>query len=115
MSEGDEDEIKQYVDELDKLHKQKLSKQKLSKLEANPDNVSQGLAKLVLTLIELLRRLMEEQALRRMEGGSLTSQEIEKLGLTFMKLEEKMAELKEVFGLEGEELNLDLGPLGNLM
>lgn len=110
MSEGDEDEIKQYVDELDKLHKQKLSK-----LEANPDNVSQGLAKLVLTLIELLRRLMEEQALRRMEGGSLTSQEIEKLGLTFMKLEEKMAELKEVFGLEGEELNLDLGPLGNLM
>ncbi|WP_081410946.1 gas vesicle protein K [Desulfotruncus alcoholivorax] len=85
------------------------------KIKANPDNVEQGLAKLVLTIVELIRQLMEKQALRRVERGTLTDEEIEKVGLTLMKLEEKLEELKIAFGLEGEELNIDLGPLGNLM
>lgn len=93
----------------------KVTEAKPQRIKADPENVEQGLAKLVLTLVELLRRLMEKQALRRIERGSLTEEEIEKVGLTLMKLEEKMEEIKEVFGLEGEELNIDLGPLGNLM
>ncbi len=85
------------------------------KIDANPEDVEKGLAKLVLTLIELIRKLMEKQAMRRVEGGSLTDEEIERIGETLMKLEDKMQELKEVFGLEDEELNLNLGPLGDLM
>jgi len=85
------------------------------KIEANPENAEKGLAKLVLTLIELIRKLMEKQAMRRVEAGSLTDEEIERVGETLMKLENKMKELKEVFGLKDEELNLDLGPLGDLM
>jgi hypothetical protein len=69
----------------------------------------------VLTLIELLRQLLEHQALRRMEGGSLSDEEIERLGQTFIKLEARMGELKQTFGLEDEDLNLNLGPLGNLL
>ena len=84
-------------------------------INADPDGVERGLAKLVLTLIELIRRLMEHQALRRMEGGSLTDEEIERLGDTFMRLEQRMEDLKVAFNLEGEELNLNLGPLGDLM
>ena len=78
-------------------------------------SVEQGLAKLVLTLIELIRRLLEKQAVRRMEGGGLSPEQIEELGLALMKLEEKMAELKEHFGLQDEELNIDLGPIGKLL
>jgi Gas vesicle protein K len=85
------------------------------RVEANPENVERGLAHLVLTLIELLRQLMERQALRRIEGGSLTDEEIERLGQTFMKLESRMDELKQEFDLEDKELNLNLGPLGNLL
>ena len=85
------------------------------KIKADPENVEQGLAKLVLTIVELIRQLMEKQAIRRVERGTLTDEEIENVGLTLMKLEEKLEELKRVFGLEGEELNIDLGPLGNLM
>ena len=85
------------------------------RINADQDTVEQGLAKLVLTLIELLRRLLEKQAIRRMEAGSLTDDEIERMGETFLKLERKMAELKELFGLRDEDLNLNLGPLGNLM
>jgi len=85
------------------------------RINADPEGVERGLAKLVLTLIELLRQLMERQALRRIEGGSLTDDEIERLGQTFMKLDARMGELKVVFGLEDEELNLNLGPLGDLM
>lgn len=84
-------------------------------LALDKNNVQQGLAKLVLTLIELIRRLMEKQAVRRMEAGSLTDQEIEDLGETFMKLEEKMEELKVLFDLTDQDLNLNLGPLGDLM
>ena len=85
------------------------------RIEANPDNVDKGLAKLVLTLIELIRKLMEKQAMRRVEHGSLTEEEIERVGETLMKLEQKMGELKKVFGLKDEDLNLHLGPLGDLM
>jgi hypothetical protein len=85
------------------------------RINADPATVEQGLAKLVLTLIELLRQLMERQALHRIEAGSLSDDEIERLGETFLKLQARMEELKIAFGLEGEELNLNLGPLGDLM
>ncbi|MBI2115299.1 MAG: gas vesicle protein K [candidate division NC10 bacterium] len=85
------------------------------RINADPEKVERGLAKLVLTLIELLRRLLEKQALRRIEGGALTPEEIERMGLTFLRLEEKMAELTAHFGLKREDLNLDLGPLGELL
>jgi hypothetical protein len=82
---------------------------------ADPETVERGLAQLVLTLIELLRQLMERQALRRMEQGTLDEEQVERLGQTFMKLAERMDELKEEFGLTDADLNLDLGPLGNLL
>jgi hypothetical protein len=85
------------------------------RVNADPEGVEHGLAKLVLTLVELLRQLMERQAIHRMEAGSLTDQEIERLGQTFMKLQSRMEELKVAFGLEDEDLNLHLGPLGDLL
>ena len=81
------------------------------RISADPEIVENGLAKLVLSIIELIRRLLEKQALRRMDGGNLTEEEIERLGNALMKLEEKMAELKRAFGLSDEDLNLQLGPL----
>ena len=77
--------------------------------------MERGLAQLVLTLVELLRQLMERQALRRMEQGTLTDDEIDRLGDTFMKLEQRMEELKREFGIEDRDLNLNLGPLGDLL
>jgi hypothetical protein len=85
------------------------------RVDADPERVERGLAQLVLTLVELLRQLMERQALRRMENGSLTDEEVERLGETFMKLAQRMEELKVEFGLEERDLNLDLGPLGDLL
>ncbi len=85
------------------------------RINIDPKNVEKGLAKLVLTLVELIRKLLEKQAMRRIEGGSLSDGEIEEIGLTLMKLENKMKELKEIFGLKDEELNINLGPLGDLM
>ena len=85
------------------------------RINADPEGVEHGLAKLVLTLIELLRQLLERQALKRVEGGSLSDEEIERLGSTFQKLQARMEELKCAFGLEGEDLNLNLGPFGNLL
>jgi hypothetical protein len=82
--------------------------------DARPEDVQRGLAQLVLTLVEVLRELMERQALRRMDSGSLSDDEIERLGATFIALRERMDELKEVFDLTDEDLNLDLGPLGKL-
>ena len=78
-------------------------------------DVSKGLAKLVLTVIELLRELLERQAIRRIDGGTLTREEINNLGITFMKLSDKMKELKILFGLSEKDLNIDLGPLGKLI
>ena len=85
------------------------------RVNIDAESVEQGLAKLVLTLIELIRRLLEKQAVRRMEGGGLPPEQVEELGLALMKLEEKMAELKAQFGLQDEELNIDLGPIGKLI
>ena len=85
------------------------------RVNADPEQVERGLAQLVLTLVELLRQLMERQALRRMDQGTLTDDEVERMGETFMKLERRMQDLKEHFGLEDRDLNLDLGPLGNLL
>lgn len=85
------------------------------RLNADPEGLEKGLAQLVLTLVELLRELMERQAVRRIEAGTLTDEEVERLGRTFMALSERMDELKEAFGLTDQDLNLDLGPLGNLL
>jgi len=81
------------------------------RISADSDAVENGLAKLVLSIIELVRKLLEKQALRRMDAGNLSDAEIERLGNALMKLEEKMAELKRTFGLSDEELNMKLGPL----
>ncbi|NVO02689.1 MAG: gas vesicle protein K [Bacteroidetes bacterium] len=86
-----------------------------SKLKLTPENADSGLAKLVLTLVELIRKLVEKQAMRRVDGGSLSDDEIERLGETLMKLEMKMEELKKYFNLTDRDLNINLGPLGNLM
>jgi len=89
--------------------------QPAQRIECSSDNIEQGLAKLVLSLIELLRRLLERQAIRRMEGGSLSDQQVEEMGQALMKLEQKIRELAGQFGLRPEDLNLELGPLGNLL
>ena len=81
------------------------------RISADAEIVENGLAKLVLSIVELVRRLLEKQALRRMDGGNLSEEEIERLGNALMKLEEKMAELKRTFGLSDEDLNLKLGPV----
>ena len=84
------------------------------RISADPEIVENGLARLVLSIIELIRRLLEKQALRRMDAGTLTEEEIERLGNALMTLEEKMDELKRVFGLSDEDLNLKLGPVKTL-
>ena len=81
------------------------------RIAADAEAVENGLAKLVLSIVELVRRLLEKQALRRMDSGNLSDDEIERLGSALMKLEEKMSELKSTFGLSDEQLNMKLGPL----
>jgi len=85
------------------------------RINVDPKNADKGLARLFLTLLELIRKLLEKQAMRRIEGGSLSEEEVEGIGEALMKLENKIKELKEIFGLKDEELNLNLGPLGDLM
>jgi len=82
---------------------------------ADPEEVQRSVARLVLALVEFLRKLMERQAIRRMEADTLTPQEIEALGLALMRLEETVHEMARRFGLDPEDLNLDLGPLGRLV
>jgi hypothetical protein len=106
-AQGDVDRVARALDELGDAFPRRV--------DADPEKVEKGLAQLVLTLIELLRQLMERQAVRRMEQGTLTDDEIERLGQTFMLLASRMDELKVAFGLEDTELNLNLGPLGNLL
>ncbi|TME91592.1 MAG: gas vesicle protein K [Chloroflexi bacterium] len=84
-------------------------------VDVDPDGVEQGLAKLVLALVEFLRQLLERQAVRRMEGGTLSDDEIERMGLALMRLEEKVHQIARSFGLDPAELNLGLGPLGKLL
>lgn len=86
-----------------------------ARIDADPESVERGLAALVLTIVELLRQLMERQAIRRIDAGDLTDEQIEKVGTTLMLLAEKMDELRDHFGLEPEDLNIDLGPLGTLL
>jgi len=85
------------------------------RLEVDRETAEQGLAALVLTIVELLRQLMERQAIRRVEDGTVSDEQAERLGLTLMRLEERMNELMDHFGLTPEDLNLDLGPLGTLL
>jgi hypothetical protein len=85
------------------------------RINADGERIERGLAQLVLTLVELVRQLLERQALRRVEGGTLSDDEVERLGTALMQLEERMEELKREFGLGDEDLNLDLGPLGRLL
>ncbi len=85
------------------------------RLEVRDDDVDSGLGRLVLTLLELIRQVLEHQAIRRMEGGALTDEEVERLGLALMRLSDRLDEVREVFGLEKEDLNIDLGPLGRLL
>jgi Gas vesicle protein K/Gas vesicle protein len=96
---------------IDSVRKQSVE----SKTNIDQKNVEKGLAKLVLTLVDLIRRLMEKQALRRIEDGQLNAREIENVGNAFFLLDEKMEQLKKIFGLTDEDLNLDLGPLGELL
>ena len=84
------------------------------RINADPERVDQGLARLVLTVIEVVRKVLEHQAVRRMDGGDLSAEEVERLGLTLLKLDERMQQLKEAFGLTDEDLQIDLGPLGRL-
>jgi hypothetical protein len=92
----------------------KIKQNPNDKLLFDSENIEQGLAKLVLTIIELLRKLMEKQAIRRIENETVTDEEAERMGEAFYKLEEKMKELREIFNLDEKDLNIDLGPLGSL-
>jgi hypothetical protein len=85
------------------------------RIDVDPEDLERGLAQLVLTIVELLRQLMERQALRRVQGGRLSEDEVERLGQTFLALSERMRQLREQFGLEESDLNLNLGPLGDLL
>ena len=85
------------------------------RVNADPKNVEKDLAKLVLALVDLVRQLMERQAVRRVNAGSLSEDEVERMGETFLKLDRRMAELKAAFGLQGEDLNLSLGPIRDLL
>lgn len=88
---------------------------KSGRIHLDPDDAEHGLAQLVMTVIELLRQIVERHAIRRVEGGTLSDEQIEDLGMALMNLELKMEELKLIFNLKDEDLNIDLGPLGNLL
>jgi hypothetical protein len=85
-----------------------------ARLDLDPERLKNGLGQLVLTLIKLLHEVLERQALRRIDGGSLTEEQVERLGLTLMGQAEEIERLRKEFGLDEEDLNLDLGPLGKL-
>ena len=85
------------------------------RIDSDASDIDRSLAQLVLTVIELLRQLMERQAIRRVEGGDLSDEEVERLGQALIALEQRMEELKAAFGLADADLNLDLGPLGRLL
>lgn len=82
---------------------------------SNPKKAEKGIAQLILTLVDLIRRLMEKEAHRRVKRGTLSPVEIQKLGLSLKAVRKKIKEMQAIFGIEDEELNLDLGPLGNLI
>ncbi|MFR9725002.1 gas vesicle protein K [Streptomyces sp. MS19] len=84
-------------------------------MDIDGESVGRDLAALVLTVVELLRQLMERQAVRRADSGELTDEQVERVGTTLMLLDRRMGELRDQFGLKPEDLNLDLGPLGSLL
>jgi uncharacterized protein Yka (UPF0111/DUF47 family) len=86
-----------------------------ARIEASPDDIETGVGQLVLTLVEFIRQVLEHQAIRRMEGGSLSEEETERLGLALMRLEERLDDIRVAFGIERDDLNIDLGPLGRLL
>ncbi len=92
-----------------------LAEQLPSRIDIDPDAVQRDLARLVLTLVELLRRVVEHQAIQRMEDPDLSEEQVERMGTALWRLEEKMEEIREVFGLAAEELNIDLGPFGKIL
>jgi hypothetical protein len=102
------------AEELPETALEALARSLPDRIDADPEHVEQGLARLVLTVIELLREVLEHQAIRRMDGGTLSPEEIERLGLALLKLNKRMDELKSTFGLSDDDLNIDLGPLGRL-
>ena len=85
------------------------------RIDEDPATAEKELGKLVLTIVDIVRQLMERQAARRVNAGSLSDDEVERMGETFLKLERKMVELKKAFGLEGEDLNVRLGPIDDLL
>jgi Gas vesicle protein K len=96
------------------LQLSELSRSLPERINAEPDTASQELGRLVLTLVEVVRKVLEHQAVRRMDSGALSPEEIERLGLALLQLSERMEELKSAFGLRNEDLDIDLGPLGRL-
>lgn len=92
-----------------------LQRQESGHVNLDPESTKNGIAQLVLTLIKFLHELLSKQAVRRMEAGTLTEEEIERLGLALMKQAQELERMRKEFGLEEEDLNLDLGPLGKLM
>ncbi|TVT20944.1 gas vesicle protein K [Amycolatopsis cynarae] len=92
-----------------------MSEAPRARLNTDPETARRGLAGLVLTIVELLRQLMEKQAIRRVDRGDLTDEQVESIGLTLMRLDEAMQELCDHFGLTPDDLNIDLGPLGPLL
>jgi hypothetical protein len=102
------------LEALRKELKRRTAQAAMNRWNANPEDVQKSVARLVLALVEFLRKLLERQAIRRMENGTLSEEEVEKIGVALMRLEETVHELAARFGLRPEELNLDLGPLGRL-
>lgn len=105
------------VEELEELRREleRTAGRSPLRWNADPDEVQRSVAQLVLTLVEFIRRLLERQAIRRMEAGTLNDQQTEDVGRALMKLEETIRDIAAKFGLDVDELNLDLGPVGKLM
>lgn len=118
FSNPDEEFTPDDIEYIEKLQREiRRAEENIPKLIdlGSPKKTEQGLAQLVLTLVELIRKLMEKEAFRRVKRGTLSKAEIQKLGLSLKAVNKKIKEVQAIFGIEDEELNLDLGPLGNLM
>lgn len=106
---GDREELEKLQIELNEL-----SRSLPDRINAQPDSAAEDLGRLVLTLVEVVRKVLEHQAVRRMDSGTLSPEEVERLGLALLRLSERMNELKATFGMRDEDLDIDLGPLGRL-
>ncbi|HYX23027.1 MAG TPA: gas vesicle protein K [Thermoanaerobaculia bacterium] len=112
-----QDAVRLEIEELDALRAEieRRAAAEAPRWNADPEEVQRSVARLLLAIVEFLRKLMEKQAIRRLEAGTLTDEEVEKLGLSLMRLEETLHDIAARFGLAPEDLNLDLGPLGRLI